>query len=319
MSDQSLPVTFEVLRSRIDTIRDVIAKEATGPQLNLFAQVCVSMQLNPFAEEVYWSSALKKVLVSHKGYLRLVKRTGAYRGIYTYVVYEGDTFTMTVSDGVPHVVHETDGGGVGAIRGAYTFLHMDGYEAPIFAWAPWRSFCRPSDLWKNFPEQAIRKAVERLACQKAFGDSDVSPSADRLSVVELDEGVAAITARAERDEDIRERITGTTPADVDVKDERTKLVAAIERLEGQLADAGWDGWNVKPRRLGSRTKHAGTTALAEAPLLKLREYYDHLVANYDAMNAELDAVQEKASSEVVTSTPALDSLFDREPGENDEF
>ena len=324
MSDekQNLPeqvpvnaITPQLLREKIGALRDVVAPGASNSQLAVFASICVMQQLNPFTKDIYWSTDLKQPLISRDGYMKLAKRGGRMEMFQSAVVYEGEEFEATILDGVPHVKHTQSLKAEGQPIGAWALCRLKGYEVAFYAFAPWASHARPTPVWKQFPAQMILKSAERIVLRKAYGDPEESGDAPllSLSVEELDAQAEAFQADDEgfKEQKVAEAKEERQTAREDAEVEKAKFITDIEKAENALSDAGWDAWNIKKRRLGSRTKHIGTTDLGTATVGKLSEYKDHLdeaLAAFDAALEEKPAADEGVVTEEtveVTSEPEV--------------
>ena len=104
-----------------------------------------------------------------------------------------------------------------------------------------------------------------------------------MTIDELDDQVAAVEDAAGVSEQ-REQDAAAASAAAETT-RRDALLSEITAAENELRDAGWASFDVTPRRLGSRQKHAGTPDLAKATNAGLVAYRDRLLehqADFDA-------------------------------------
>ncbi len=282
-------ITFVDLRDRIDAIKDVVAKGASNAQLNLFAQVAVSLQLNPFTGELYWlGGKIARPMIGRDGYLKLAQRSGRYRGMQSAVVYPDDEFECEYVNGVANVRHKpaTMKGEYGQPVGAWAMLWMDDYTAPLYAYAPYMNHVRPGNdsPWATHPGDMIRKVAETHVLRRVCGDPSAS-HLDRLTVAEVDAASEVVVENAEAEDEPAARLK---PSAAEVEAQRL-LIETIIAVEDELAAANWDNWDQRNRRLGSRTKHVGTNDLSAAPMVKLETYLDHVREAQGAMDDDIAA------------------------------
>ena len=172
-----LPVTFDMLRDRIESVKQVLCPKASNAEIGVFVQVAASAQMNPFLGDIHWipgsGSRPGRARISRQGMQKLVERTGRYRGLTSDVVYEGEAFEIRYQDGVALVSHTPD---IMARAkraqteypiAAWAALHLKGSPGPVYGFAWWREMAGnlKSDggrdtVWAQYPSKMLRKAAE---------------------------------------------------------------------------------------------------------------------------------------------------------------
>lgn len=79
-------------------LKKTIAKGASDDELEMFVQVCLAYNLNPFKKEIFFSKSKEtgkvEFITSRDGYLTLAQRDLRYLGIISMEVYSKDGFSM---------------------------------------------------------------------------------------------------------------------------------------------------------------------------------------------------------------------------------
>lgn len=166
----------------VATIRDTVAKGASGNELKMFLHLSQTYGLDPFAKEIWFIKAGGQpvIMTSRDGYLKIANNDKNYEGLVSDVVYEGDSFQKT-ADGVTHAYGIGKRGG---ILGAYALVYKQGIRFPAYVFAPFRDYNKGNNVWRQYPHAMILKVAESMALKRAFSLSGL------VSREELDSGDA---------------------------------------------------------------------------------------------------------------------------------
>lgn len=325
-----LPVTFEMLRDRIEAVRQVLCPKASNAEIGVFVQVCASAQLNPFLGDIHYipgKGGPGRPRVSRQGLQKLVERTGLYRGIVSEVVYEGEAFTVEYVDGQARVNHTPDILArakrtlVEYPVAAWAALRMEGYDTPMYGFAWWtemsgnlKTQSGNETVWAQYPAKMLRKAAEYDVLSRAVGDNTFTSRVYEMTVDELDEQVEAIQDAAGVTE--QRKADETAAKEAAEASERDALLTEITGIEAELIDANWAEFAVKQRRLGSRMKHAKTADLAQATTAGLIAYRDRLKEHQSEFDAALSAPKAPPAQEIDATERTL--LEDDDDGADSE-
>ena len=316
----AIPEVVGKYQSAITAVRALLCKDATDPEITVFAQTCAQYGLNPFVGEIHWIPGTKgrsgRARVSRDGLFALAQRTGRYRGMNSGVVWLGDEWEWRVDDAVAHFHHVAgEHHGEGLPLGAWAMLWMKGLEHPLAAYAPWNAHAQALETqygnpttWRSHPAMMIRKAAETLVLQRAVGAE--LESVRELTVESLDDQAHAMLEGEAHAEELA--ITESGVVEQAAADARAALLAQIESDERILVDAEWDDWQVRPRRFNSRTKHAGTSQLDEAQAAGLERYAAHLTEIIEEMRAA-DAARANAALATPPDAPTTAEPTPTEP------
>jgi phage recombination protein Bet len=190
-------------------IRHTVAKDCTDAEFEMFLELCVRYELDPFAREI-WAAKMGgsdgegggrvTILVGRDGLLKVARRTGAYEGMDADVVRENDHFKKLKTG---EIEHEYEGGPEkrGAIVGAYAKVYRSG-ERPTYFFAPWEDYFPKSERrqkktpWGAQRAAMILKCAQSLALRLAFsitgvvGEDEMTPqmTAKAAAAREIDWG-----------------------------------------------------------------------------------------------------------------------------------
>lgn len=261
-------ITREYLRSQWNVIKTTLCAGASDAEVGFLIAIAETLNLNPFLKEVVWAEHLKTIMVTEAGLLKMARRDPAYRGLNADVVFENDEFEFGWDDGKPFCRHVHNHKDPGKILGAWAKLTMAGFEHPIFNYTSWDRISKKGPAWANWEDDMMRK----MPIVRVLRMAGIMPALPVEGVKDETMEVVEV-ATEERHEVARdERVTARQETEA----HKTQIVANCERMERQLSDARFDGWDVKPRRLASRTKYAKTTSLADATVAALTVYANHL-------------------------------------------
>lgn len=157
-------------------IKDLICPGASDSELALFAQVCKSTGLNPFARQIYgimrntrvningkWETQKRlSIQTSIDGFRLAAQRSGEYGGQVgpQWCGDDGAWRDVWLSDKFPSAAR------VGVLR--------KGWTQPTYAVATWQEYVqtdrdgKPTGQWPTMPSLMLAKCAEALALRKCF-------------------------------------------------------------------------------------------------------------------------------------------------------
>lgn len=149
--------------TKLQLIKDTIAKGTSTDELNLFLYTCQRTGLDPLARQIYcikrWDSTLRREVATPQtsidGYRLIADRTGNY------------------APGKAPTYEENEGGGVFAAT-AYVMKYVRGTWHEVSATAYWEEYAQSkkdgtyTHMWATKPRVMLGKCAEALALRRAF-------------------------------------------------------------------------------------------------------------------------------------------------------
>lgn len=135
----------------IKVITDTVAKGATGPQLQMFLQVCKRTGLDPFLKEIWYVAEKGIIMAARDGYLRVANEHPMFDGIETRV--ERDEKNLPV-------------------KAVCTVWRKDRTH-PTICEAFYNEYKSGSPVWTKYPSAMIGKVAEVLALKRSFAINGV--------------------------------------------------------------------------------------------------------------------------------------------------
>lgn len=144
----------------------VIPKETPPAQIEIFAKVCSTLQLDPFTKEIYLVGYKNKysIISGINGFRKIASRTGQYAGS------EDAKFDLQ-SNGTFKTASELIAAGKKPTTCTVTVYRVvGGVRCPFTHTAVFKEFEGGSySQWPKMPFQMIAKVAESFALRKAFG------------------------------------------------------------------------------------------------------------------------------------------------------
>ena len=160
--------------SKLELIKNTIAKGATNDELALFKYICEKRQLDPFAKQIYWTrrrqwnsakneyEETSSTQTGIDGFRLIAERSGKYAGqLGPFFTDDGVTWLdCWIKDTPP--------------KAAKLAVLRSDFREPIWAMARFNAYCprdksgNPTGQWKTMGDGQLAKCAEALALRRAF-------------------------------------------------------------------------------------------------------------------------------------------------------
>lgn len=154
---------------QVDLVKRTVAKGATDDELQMFMYLSNRYQLDPFAKEIWFIKygGTPTIMTSRDGYLKIAQNSPDFMGLISFVVSEGDDFSV---DAANYSVDHKFGAKRGQIIGAWAKCDRKG-RSPQIAFVPFSEYRDNKDIWKKYPSAMIQKVAEVFVLKRQFGIS----------------------------------------------------------------------------------------------------------------------------------------------------
>lgn len=187
-----------VSEEQLELIKRTVAKGATDDELSMFMHLAKKYDLDPFSKEIWFIKRVKKIKVgndwdyprlpngeidysncdapvmmtSRDGYLKIAQRDENYEGLQSFVVREGDEFSIDAVNNTFN--HKFNGTKRGKILGAWAICKRKGRD-PQLAFIEFDEYNDSnSPIWKKYPSAMIQKVAEVFVLKRQFGISGLT-------------------------------------------------------------------------------------------------------------------------------------------------
>ena len=170
-SEEDITKRVNSLRSRLESVKGAVAPGATDEQLSFFAFVCTRLELDPFKDEIYWSSALKKPIIGKRGHLKYATKDPNFVGVYSYVIRSTDEMDFSFTEDGPKWSFRPNMKNRGQITGAFAVGYNKRWKYPLIRFADIKEFDKggsSASAWTAHKETMIRKVPESAILETMF-------------------------------------------------------------------------------------------------------------------------------------------------------
>ena len=161
---------------QIAVIKKTVAKNTTNTELAHFLMTCKSVGLNPLNKEIWCYKDNKGNLIiftGRDGLLRKAQEKNEFAGIRSGAVRENDEFEIDIPNGyIHHKIKSFSLKDRGKVTGGYALVFRKNGEHTLEI-ADFETYNKGNQIWKNNPEEMIKKVPEAHALKKAFGMAGV--------------------------------------------------------------------------------------------------------------------------------------------------
>lgn len=160
---------MQFTKEQVEIIKNTIAKGATEDELKIFLYLSSQYNLDPFKKEIWFTKygSTTNIMTSRDGYLKYAQTNSEFEGIISFVVKEGDDFTIDAGN---YQVYHKFGTKRGRILGAWARCDRKG-KRPFLAYVDFLEYRKDSSIWNQYPSAMIQKVAEVFVLKRAFGIS----------------------------------------------------------------------------------------------------------------------------------------------------
>lgn len=221
-------VSLDDTLSNLQTVRHIVAPEATDEELQFFALYCTKVNLDPIANQIHFVKRGGRPIfqTAIDGYRAIAERTGKYAGSSDPVYDEGLSQYEHIQSkrGFPRTATVT----IRKIMGKQIF--------EISATAEWTAYAPGGNqafMWKKMPYLMLGKVAEALALRKAFPNAfgGIYINEEMHQADDKDYEVVKETKPNIKKIEVKEGVTtGTVEVDI-FKEYKEKIEAAQTKAE----------------------------------------------------------------------------------------
>lgn len=161
--------------AKVEVIRNTVAKGATNDELEMYLHLAARYDLDPFAKEIWFvkRGSDATIMTSRDGYLKIAQKNPDFIGLTSFVVREGDEFSVDASH---YDVSHKFGSKRGKILGAWAKCERDGRK-PVICFVELEDYYDDkSPVWKKYTSAMIQKVAEVFVLKRQFGISGLVTS-----------------------------------------------------------------------------------------------------------------------------------------------
>jgi phage recombination protein Bet len=163
----------------IDHIRKAISPQATDEEFKTFIYLCKSYGLDPLKKEIFFMKYGNKpatFITSRDGYLKIANQHGAFNGMESDCVYEGDSLTkrpdgsLLIVYGLEHMAFNKS-----KLLGAFCNIFRSDRDMAISVFVSIKEYYKKdNNIWQQYTNAMIMKTAESMAMKRAFAISGLT-------------------------------------------------------------------------------------------------------------------------------------------------
>lgn len=165
MKNQS---SLQFTQDQIELMKKTVAKGATNDELQMFIYLAERYNLDPFQKEIWfikYDGKSPTIMTSRDGYLKIAQESDDFIGLISFVVKEGDTFSI---DAANYTVNHQFGTKRGPIVGAWAKCERRN-RTPVVCFVDFSEYNQNSPMWRKYPSAMIQKVAEVFVLKRQFG------------------------------------------------------------------------------------------------------------------------------------------------------
>ncbi|HEY3281426.1 MAG TPA: RecT family recombinase [Armatimonadota bacterium] len=162
------PVVRQVPREDYELIHATVAKGSTDAEFRLLVHMANNYGLDPLLKEIWCVKRNQNdpalIMCSRDGYLKVAQDHPDYEGLLSFVVREGDEFSIDASE---YSITHRMGAKRGAILGAWARCDRRG-RRPQICFVDFEEYKGNSPVWSKYPSAMIQKVAEVFVLKRQF-------------------------------------------------------------------------------------------------------------------------------------------------------